>query len=66
MCLETQKRKRHLNKMHNLRVLWEDGKVPDLPKVNYFNLVEKGEEDSLKTTVLSLLKHGMAVVEQVL
>jgi hypothetical protein len=49
-----------------MRVLWEEGKAPSLIKTNYFQLVEKDEKSSLKQTVLSLLKYGMAVIEKVI
>jgi len=63
--LEPEARLKNLNKMHDLRKFWPDGTAPNLPKINYFELVEKNEETALKKAVLSLLEHGMTLIEQV-
>jgi len=57
---------RYLDKMYQMRTLWEEGKAPSLIKSNYFNLVEKNDKSTLNETVLSLLKYGMAVIEKVI
>lgn len=64
--LESKFRMRYLNKMNQMRVLWEEGKAPSLIKSNYFNLVEKDDKSTLNEIVSSLLKYGMAVIEKVI
>ncbi|XP_059491257.1 trimethyllysine dioxygenase, mitochondrial isoform X2 [Neocloeon triangulifer] len=63
--LEPNLRFKKLNKLFDLRKLWEDGKNPTLPRIDYVDLVEKKEEASLKEAVLSLLEYGIASINKV-
>ncbi|XP_065336423.1 trimethyllysine dioxygenase, mitochondrial isoform X1 [Cloeon dipterum] len=63
--LDPETATKNLDKMHNLRKLWEDSKAPEVPDINYFELVEKSCPVSLEKAVLSLLQHGIISVIKV-